>query len=85
MPKGLLFPLGRIKIVSMSCKVRNISRKRPRVMLIEGSSVVATGSGPGSSAETTAAAQMPPMSCAKMAWTARSGRMAPIKTSESVT
>jgi hypothetical protein len=39
--------------------VRNISKKRPRGMDILASSFDAVGSGPGRTAETTNAAQMP--------------------------
>ena len=70
---------------SRSCAVRKNSRNKPRTTDMPGTSVVAVGSEPGRSADTTKAAQIPAMSCAIMVWIARCHLTAPVMRREVVT
>jgi hypothetical protein len=61
---GFEGPASSIRMVKISCEVTKASRKRPRVMEIDGSSLVSIVSGPGRMPETKPAAAIPAISCA---------------------
>lgn len=85
MKVALCFSAASMKIVNTSCTVRNISMNNPWARLVFPPKVVCTVNGPGSRAETTAAAHMAPSIWVTNKSPPRSHVRAPIKHMPSVT